>query len=267
MSFFSFCEILLVGNSNILNSWTICWTKNWLDWNGILNLAQAVNRLFINRELCGCFNFVRSPEGGEMPAWHSCSHSQDLKAVGVAQNIPKIHLYKIKTWNSSSLTLVLGMKIDCILWKAKKILPKPPCGASTWTSAAFQGVAEGLCCHIFGQQDLCPCWQQTQGFNKVKTCPSDKRLIRANGSGFNAKSLRICLGVWLCLKILHSRRAATSLLEWTQRCDTSRLLILTFPPSSAEHQGSVSQRKLMRELAVVEGLKSRNSVQTQFSRS
>lgn len=115
-----------------------------------------------------------------------------------------------------------------------------------------QGVAEVLCCHILGQQYFCPCGNKPKDFNKVKTCPRDKRLIRANGSGLNTKSVWICLSLWLCLKNHHSRSVTTSLLEWTWRFDTSRLLFYTFPTSSARHHGRISQRKLMCELAVVE---------------
>lgn len=183
MSFF-FCEILLVGNSNILNSWTTRCTKNWLGLNGILNLAQPVNRLFINRELCVCLNFVKSSKGGEMPAWHSCSHSQDLKAVGVAQNILKIHLYEMHWFllvviNSCARN---GNRLHSL--KRRENTPKPPSKAPTLISAALQAVTEVLCCHIFGQQYLCHFGNKPKDFNKVQTCPSNKRLIRGNGSGF-----------------------------------------------------------------------------------
>lgn len=94
-----------------------------------------------------------------------------------------------------SLTLVLGMKIDWILWKEKKIQQK-----SSWKHPfGSQLIQRGkvLSCHIFGQQYLCPCGNKLKNFNKFKTCPSDKRLIRANGSAFSAKSVWICLNLWL----------------------------------------------------------------------
>lgn len=177
MSFF-FCEILLVGNSNILNSWTACWTKNWLGLNGILNLAQAVNRLFINRELCVCLNFVKSSKGGEMPAWHSCSRSQDLKAVGVAQNILKIHLYEMHWFLLVVINSCARNENKLHSLKRRENTPKPPSKASTLISAALPGSGRGA------QQYLCHCGNKPKDFNEVETCPSDKRLIREHGSGF-----------------------------------------------------------------------------------
>lgn len=109
---------------------------------------------------------------------------KDLKAGGVAQNILKIHLYKIKNvkWLLLILVLgmeilVLGMEIGCILWKAKEIFQKAPCGAPTWISPATS-LPKNIC------------GDKPKDLNQIKTCPSGKRLMRAKG--LNGKSASIC---------------------------------------------------------------------------